>query len=119
MSVPPQVARFRLFCCKGIALLLAVASFSARAQEEGERLVQEARCYMCHEMAEPSLGPPYVAIAALHAQRREVMTEVLARKIVNGGGGNWGLVPMVPSQWVSIEEARIMAEWILGLTAEQ
>ena len=99
--------------------MLAVGSNAASAQEEGERLVEEARCYACHEMEEPSLGPAYVAIAALHSQRREVMTEVLARKIVHGGGGNWGLVPMVPNQWVSIEEARIMAEWILGLAAEQ
>jgi hypothetical protein len=31
-----------------------------------------------------------------------------------GGGGNWGLVPMVPNQWVTEAEARRMAEWILG-----
>jgi cytochrome c len=66
-------------------------------------------------MQETLLGPPYIAIAARHVQRREVMIEVLAHKIVHGGGGNWGLVPMVPNQWVSIENARVMAEWILGL----
>jgi cytochrome c len=43
------------------------------------------------------------------------MVDVLARKIVHGGGGSWGVVPMVPNQWVSLEEARAMADWILGL----
>jgi cytochrome c551/c552 len=42
------------------------------------------------------------------------MTEVLARKIIHGGGGNWGMVPMVPNQWLTMEEARSMSTWILG-----
>lgn len=40
---------------------------------------------------------------------------VLARKIVLGGGGSWGLVPMVPNEHVTLDEARAMAEWILAL----
>ena len=47
------------------------------------------------------------------------MVDVLARKIVDGGGGNWGLVPMVPNQWVPIEDARVMSAWILDLTDQQ
>jgi cytochrome c551/c552 len=41
------------------------------------------------------------------------MAEVLAQKIISGGGGNWGLVPMVPAPHVTLEEARLMAGWIL------
>ena len=88
---------------------------TAAAQDPGERLVEQARCYACHSETEASLGPPYVAVAARHAPRKAVMVDVLARKIVHGGGGNWGLVPMVPNQWVTIEEARLMSEWILSL----
>jgi cytochrome c len=93
-------------------------SANATAQDPGERLVEQARCYACHSLTETSLGPPYVAIAARHAPRKAVMVDVLARKIVHGGGGSWGLVPMVPNQWVTIEEARLMSEWILSLGAE-
>jgi cytochrome c len=99
-------------------LLLAGASIgagAAYAQEDGARLVENARCYICHQMTEYSLAPPYLAIAARHAPRREVMVDVLASKIVHGGGGNWGVVPMVPNQWVSPADARIMAAWILSL----
>jgi cytochrome c len=42
------------------------------------------------------------------------MTEVLARKIVLGGGGNWGVVPMVPNEHVSESDARSLANWILS-----
>ena len=95
----------------------ASPAIPARAQELGERLAQAARCDACHRMTEPLLGPPYIAIAARHAARRDVMLDVLAHRIVHGGGGNWGVVPMVPNQWVSMGEARIIAEWILNLSA--
>jgi cytochrome c551/c552 len=81
----------------------------------GAKLIEQARCYICHDLDKVSIGPPFKAIAAMHAARKGEMTEVLARKIVLGGGGNWGLVPMVPNEWVTIEEARGMAGWILGL----
>ena len=104
--------------CPVLAAALLLASLSPRpaaAQPGAERLLGQAHCDACHKLDEPSLGPPYVAIAARHAPRQDVMVEVLARKIVLGGGGNWGVVPMVPNQWVSIEDARVMAEWILSL----
>ena len=87
----------------------------ATQQTSGEALAQQARCYMCHEAQEASLGPPYLAIAARHAQSSDAIVDVLARKIVYGGAGTWGNVPMTPNQQVSIDEARLMAEWILSL----
>jgi cytochrome c551/c552 len=96
-----------------LAVTLALPSLVA-AQEAGESLVREAMCYACHQLERASIGPPWRAIAARHAGRRALMTEVLAVKIVRGGGGSWGLVPMVPNQRVSEDEARIMAEWILA-----
>lgn len=103
-----------------LAVLPLLAPLAA-AQETGEKMLDAARCYACHQRAEASLGPPWQAIAARHASnnaaQQELTLDVLARKIVSGGGGNWGAVPMVPNQWVSIEEARAMAAWILGLPA--
>ena len=106
--------------CRALAAAVLLASFAstAAAQDRGERLVEQAHCGACHKRSESSLGPPYVAIAARHAPREDVMIEVLARKIVLGGGGSWGVVPMVPNQWVPIEDARAMAEWILGLAPQ-
>ena len=105
-------------CALVCGFFLMHATFAA-AQSEGEQLASEKRCYACHQLNEASLGPTYEAIAARHAPRKDVMIDILARKIVHGGGGNWGVVPMVPNQWVAIDEARLMAEWILGLTETQ
>ena len=98
-------------------LTTGLSQFPQLAQaQEGETLVREAMCYACHQMEGVSLGPPWQAIAARHDTRKELMTEVLAGKIIRGGGGNWGNVPMVPNQRVSHQQAKIMAEWVLQQT---
>jgi cytochrome c len=97
----------------GVVMLGVVPAHSAEA--DGAKLFEQARCYICHQSDKVSLGPPLKAIAARHSTRKDIMTDVLARKIVHGGGGSWGVVPMVPNQWVSLEQARVMADWILGL----
>lgn len=101
-----------------LSLVLAFSFSHSLLAQDGEALVQNAMCYACHQMESLSLGPPWQAIAARHASRSELMTEILAGKIVRGGGGNWGNIPMVPNQRVSEEEARKMAEWILSLAPE-
>lgn len=102
----------RLLAC---VLLGLTAVVPAAASSDGTGLVQERRCYGCHEMKQNLLGPSYLAIAARHAARKDVMVEVLAEKIIVGGAGNWGVVPMVPNEQVSLEEARTIARWILDL----
>ena len=103
-----------------LSMLLMTVISNAQAQDgqNGEALVSEAMCYACHQMQEASLGPPWQAIAARHAANSDLMKDVLAGKIMRGGGGNWGNVPMVANQRVDEEQARIMAAWILAQTPE-
>jgi cytochrome c len=99
------------------ALLCAMFTMPAFAQDDVATLVTTKRCNACHEISDASLGPPWQAIATRHAARKDLMQNVLAVKIVRGGGGNWGNVPMVPNQRVSADEAQRMAAWILDLPA--
>jgi len=100
-----------------LALIGLVIVPARSAEVEGAKLFEQARCYICHNTDTVSLGPPLKAIAARHAARKDVMTDVLARKIVAGGGGSWGVVPMVPNQWVTMEQARVISAWILAMNA--
>lgn len=101
--------------CRAICLgLFLIPNANA---EDMEALLQDRGCYACHAMTETYIGPSYRAIAQLHQERKDTMIDVLAHKIIVGGAGNWGLVPMVPSEHVTEEEARTMAEWILNLQA--
>lgn len=99
-----------------LALGIAATSASAQAPPGGEALANSKRCNACHTVEDALLGPPYRAIAARHADDRELKIEVLAQKIVHGGGGNWGVVPMVPNEHVSLDDARTIAAWILSLS---
>jgi cytochrome c len=104
MTVTRQVA---------IAAVLALGVAHAALAADVPALITQKRCDACHDLTATRIGPPYVAIALRHRADKDDMVEVLARKIVLGGGGNWGVVPMVPNEHVTADEARAMAKWIL------
>lgn len=83
-------------------------------ESDAEALLVEKRCIACHDVARTLLGPSYKAIAARHGAQKDSMIEVLAQKIIVGGAGNWGVVPMVANEHVSLDEARAMSRWILA-----
>ncbi len=98
-----------------LMLVAVVTTFVNAADLDGEALAEKSRCVACHDLTRTLLGPSYQAIAARHSANKKLMVEVLAQKIIVGGAGNWGVVPMVPNEHVSLEEARAMSRWILNL----
>ena len=99
-------------------LVFSALPFFTSAQENAETLLSDGMCYACHQLQDASIGPSWQAIAARHGNRKDLMTDVLANKIINGGGGNWGLVPMVPNQRVNEADAKQMAQWILDQSSQ-
>ena len=102
------------------ALLAGCADLSATsaapatvAASDMPALLRANGCHACHAQSETLLGPSYEAIAAMHGPRKDVMVDVLAQKIIAGGAGNWGVVPMVRNERVSPADARAIAAWIL------
>ena len=101
------------------ALLLAlpVAGFAADAglRQGLSPLAAHQHCDECHAMQEARIGPPFVAVAARYASEGDAAVNRLALKIINGGAGNWGTIPMVPNERISMDDARAIARWILAL----
>jgi cytochrome c len=97
-----------------LAVVLASASRADTAKLPAQLIAQ--RCNACHAMTDMLIGPPFLAVAARHSADadRELTVDVLAYKIVHGGGGNWGVVPMVANDHVSMDEARVLARLILA-----
>jgi cytochrome c len=93
--------------------LLLLPHARVRGAESGAELVRALRCHPCHDQTRYLIGPPWQAIAARHAANKEAMIDVLAGKILRGGAGTWGVIPMVPSEHVTLEQARTLARWIL------
>ena len=80
----------------------------------GEKLINMSDCSGCHNRTEKVVGPAYVEIAAKYPDNAENV-ELLAGKILKGGSGVWGEVPMTPHASLSKEDATAMVKYILTL----
>jgi cytochrome c len=99
-------------------LSIAAALTTARANDSTSKLSDLAlqkHCDECHAVDATRIGPPFIAIATRHSTEGDAAVEPLAQKIIHGGAGNWGDIPMIPNERVSLEEARALARWILSL----
>jgi len=60
------------------------------------------------------VGPAYKDVAAKYAGQKDA-ADKLASKIMKGGSGVWGAVPMPANPQVSEAEAKKLAAWVLTL----
>lgn len=75
-------------------------------------LATTKNCMACHAVEKKVLGPSFKDVAAKYADKPDAVTK-LAEKIVKGGGGVWGPVPMPANTQVNAAEATKLATWIM------
>jgi cytochrome c len=81
---------------------------------KGMKLIADSDCLTCHKIAEKSIGPAYQDVAAKYEDTDDNI-EMLAGKIIKGGSGNWGAIPMTAHANLSEEDAEAMVKYILLL----
>jgi len=91
--------------------LVAAASSPAFAQLD---LAKSKNCLACHAVDKKVVGPAYKDVAAKYAGDKGAV-EKLTQKVMKGGSGNWGVVPMPANPQVSEAEAKQLVQWILTL----
>ena len=91
--------------------LVAAASSPAFAQLE---LAKSKNCLACHAVDKKVVGPAYKDVAAKYAGDKAAV-EKLTQKVLKGGSGVWGPVPMPANPQVSEAEAKQLVQWILTL----
>ncbi len=79
---------------------------------EGLQLIQGNDCQACHHKKNTLIGPSYSAIAKKY-EEDEATLALLSSKVIKGGTGVWGDVPMTAHPTLSEEEARKMIRYIL------
>jgi len=79
-----------------------------------KELAQAKNCLGCHAVDSKVVGPSFKEVAAKYAGDNAA-TAALATKIIAGGGGVWGAIPMPANPQVKEAEAKKIATWILGL----
>ncbi|QXD25613.1 PQQ-dependent sugar dehydrogenase [Opitutia bacterium ISCC 51] len=83
----------------------------------GLALMRQSTCFSCHLSDAASAGPPYQSVTDKYTGDSAAL-EMLAQKILSGGTGIWGELPMPPHPQHNINQARQMVNWILSLTHE-
>lgn len=83
--------------------------------KKGFDLVAASDCFTCHKVDEAYTGPTYRQVADKYAAQAPGIIPELAKKIIEGGSGVWGQVPMIPHASVSQADAEAMVKYILLL----
>ena len=76
------------------------------------RVLSAHGCVACHTIDKRVVGPSFREVAAKFAADADAAPR-LAKKIREGGAGNWGNVPMPPHPQVPDAELNQMVAWIL------
>jgi cytochrome c len=79
-----------------------------------KELAQAKNCLACHSVDNKVVGPAFKEVAAKYAGDKGAAA-TLATKIIAGGGGVWGAIPMPANPQVKDAEAKKLVAWILGL----
>ena len=92
--------------------VLKVVDSAAAGKHEGLALIEGTDCLTCHKVDARLVGPSYQEVADKYTDGD---IEMLASKIIDGGKGNWGEIPMTPHAGMSKENAKKMVEYIMTL----
>ncbi|RYY55577.1 MAG: cytochrome c class I [Chitinophagaceae bacterium] len=79
----------------------------------GLELTSATDCATCHKPYEVLTGPSYQDIANKYAAEAPGIIPKLAEKIINGGSGVWGQIPMLAHPTVTQADAETMVKYIL------
>lgn len=97
------------------ALFLAVAMVTAAAPAlASDALAKSKNCMACHAVDKKLVGPAYKDIAKKYAGDAKAV-DMLATKIIKGGSGVWGAIPMPANPQVNEADAKTLASWVMGL----
>ena len=95
-------------------LITVLAVFSVTTPAFADQALATAKnCMACHSVDKKVVGPSFKDVAAKYAKQKDA-ADMLATKIIKGGSGVWGPVPMPANAQVNPADAKKLATWILA-----
>ncbi|MES2061900.1 MAG: c-type cytochrome [Bacteroidota bacterium] len=82
----------------------------ANSSDKGAQLIIQSDCRNCHKEQEKLIGPAFSAIAKKYTLNN---IDSLANKVIKGGAGSWGDIPMTPHPSLKSNDAKEMVAFIL------
>jgi cytochrome c len=93
----------------------STANKPAATAASGADLIAKSNCSTCHKEQEKLIGPAFADVAAKYKSGPDGIVDTLANKIIKGGSGVWGTVPMTGHPDISIDDARTIVKYILTI----
>lgn len=81
---------------------------------KGLEKVKGSDCTGCHQVDRKLIGPAYADVAAKY-ENTEANVTMLAKKVIAGGVGVWGEIPMAAHPNLTEEDATDMVRYVLLL----
>jgi len=99
-------------------ILVAISTLTVFAAVSTPALADMAlatakNCMACHAVDKKLVGPSYKDIATKYAGQADAVDK-LAGKVVKGGSGAWGPVPMPANAQINDADAKKLVAWILA-----
>jgi len=86
----------------------------APSGKDGKALIEASDCRTCHHDKDKLIGPAYAEVAKKYPNTDENVKH-LAAKVMAGGTGVWGQIPMVAHPNISQEDAEAMVKYVLSI----
>lgn len=97
---------------------VAAAKQALTREEQVFALIEKTDCATCHNKDSKSVGPSYLAIAGQYPNTPQ-NREMLFDKVIKGGSGNWGAIPMTPHPNVPREDVASIVSYIMSLDVKE
>lgn len=85
---------------------------SVASSSKGAQLIAQSDCLTCHKEHDKLVGPAYADVAKKYSSAD---VDKLVDKVIKGGSGNWGDVPMTPHPSLPVSDAKEMVNYILTI----
>jgi cytochrome c len=81
---------------------------------EGEKIMAKLDCAACHKIDKKVIGPSFLDIAKKYPMTDKNIN-YLSDKIIKGGSGVWGSIPMAAHTALKKDDAKKIVKYILSL----
>lgn len=97
-----------------IAIAVTATTFAVATPALADMALATAKnCMACHAVDKKLVGPSYKDIASKYAGQADAVDKLVS-KVVKGGSGVWGLVPMPANAQINDADAKRLVAWIMA-----
>ena len=93
--------------------LLASGVTGAVNAQDAAKLAADKACLACHAIDKKVVGPAFKDVAAKYKGNTKAEA-ILVQKVLTGGLGAWGQIPMPANASLKEDEAKLLVKWVLG-----